>query len=424
MSGARQIGLGRSLPAFLGSSSDRLIAGLVVGAVIAFVCVVLKQSFADTFPFDFAYFHAAGRAWAAEVDPYGPRYAEFALPYIPNDAALWVYPPQWWSITVALGALPIGPAVLVWKALSFIALMVGGALLFDVLGDRTRKTWLPTAVLFAFVLASSDTAWVNLKLGQSSLFALLGAALVLHGLRFQGENRTTLGFFLLFLKPQFGLFMLLLLAGERQARRPILLALAASLVACLPILATTGLTATLESAQNFLGSMASYDDQPWNRPGSLTGVAFILAAAGLPSVPAAATIVLAWVTALILFRVAAHHGTVLDIVDRFLIGVAAFLAIVPLHTYDLTLLPVFLLLAPRLKAWASLLVAASIFMAWRMASYAFAIYEEQASSWLPGVYAAALAQAAVGTVAALLVLIAIVFGRRDPSHDAGPVRLP
>jgi hypothetical protein len=289
--------------------------------------------------------------------------------------------------------------------------MVGGALLFDVLGDRTRKTWLPTAVLFAFVLASSDTAWVNLKLGQSSLFALLGAALVLHGLRFEGEKRSALGFFLLFLKPQFGLFMLLLLAGERQARRPILLALAASLVACLPILATTGLTATLASAQNFLGSMASYDDQPWNRPGSLTGVAFILAAAGLPSVPAAATIVLAWVTALILFRVAAHHGTVLDIVDRFLIGVAAFLA-------------VFLLLAPRLKAWASLLVAASIFMAWRMASYAFAIYEEQASSWLPGVYAAALAQAAVGTVAALLVLIAIVFGRRDPSHDAGPVRLP
>lgn len=410
-----------AIPALIKAASEhkRLCASLLIGLAAAFVLIAVKQSFADNFPFDFAYFHAAGRAWIAGMDPYGPAYAHFALPYIPKESALWAYPPQWWSITVALASLEMTPATIVWKSASLLALLAGSALLFDVLRDTSGRAWIATALIFSIVLSSSDAAWIALRIGQTSLFMLFGVALVLHGLKFEGEKRIALGLAILLMKPQFGLLFLLLLMGVREARRPAIAAVALSALACLPVLFTFGIQATIESAFRFLSNLSSYEGLSWNRPGSLTGISFITSVLELPSPPTIMVVVAAWGIAGWLCRKAAEQGNAVDPVHRCLIGLAAFYAIVPLHNYDLILMPIFILILPELTVWAGGLIALALLSTWRLGSFAFAIYGEQVSSWRPGVFLSAFVQAGVGTFAVSVVLVAIAFGRK-PQGRFGP----
>jgi hypothetical protein len=390
------------------SRYDRLTASLLIGLAAVFVLVVVKQTLDDLFPYDFAYFHAAGRTWGAGKDPYGPAYAGFARSYIPPESALWVYPPQWWGITVPLGLLPMASAVTAWKIAGLIALTAGSALLFDVFRAVTGRAWVATALVFSIVLSSSDAAWMTLRLGQSSLFVLLGFALMLHGLRFHGPKRVALGLAILLLKPHFGLFFLLLLLGMRGGSRPALAAVALSALACLPVLFSFGIEGTIASAVRYVSALSSYDTLSWNRPGSLTGATFLMAVLGIPAPPTVAMIVIASAITAWLCR----QKLALDPVDQSLVGLALFYAIVPLHNYDLILLPMFLLILPKLKPWAGAFIALALIGTWNLGSIAFALHGEQFSNWMPGVHMAALVQAGVGTLAVALVLAAIAFGRR------------
>jgi hypothetical protein len=389
------------------SRYDRLAASFLIGLAAVFVLVVVKQTLADLFPYDFAYFHAAGRTWGAGMDPYGPAYAGFARSYIPPQSALWVYPPQWWGITVPLGLLPMQSALIAWKIAGLLALIAGSALLFDTFRTVTGRAWVATALVFSIVLSSSDAAWMTLRLGQSSLFVLLGFALMLHGLRFQGTKRVAIGLAILLLKPQFGLFFLLLLIGMRGGWRPALAAVALSALACLPVLFTFGIEGTIASALRYFSALSSYDALSWNRPGSLTGATFLMTVLGIPAPPRVVTILVAsGVTAWMRQRQA------LEPVDQCLVGLALFYAIVPLHNYDLILMPAFLLILPKLKPWAGAFIALALIGTWNLGSIAFALHGEQFSNWMPGVHMAALVQAGVGTLAVALVLAAIAFGRR------------
>jgi hypothetical protein len=377
-------------------------------AVTLFVAIVVQGCFADNYPYDLAYLHAAGEAWRAGADPYGPAYAKFAAPYVPSDAAIWAYPPQWWVLVVPLSVLPIHQAAIIWKLVNLTALALGAALLCEAVAPKDRKLPLATTLIFAAVFASADAVRISLHLGQTSLLIALGFALVLHGARNGGAGRQALGLALLMLKPQLGLFCFLLMVCTPKGRVPALAALACTALACVPLLADFGLAGALESARGFLRNMAVYGSLLWNRPGELTGVSYLSALAGTGAPPPLLLVLAGWLGTEFLTQrgdVGAHR--------RWLVGLAVLFATAPLHPYDMALLPASILLLPDLKPWARGLVCAAVAGIWHTSTIAFTWLGGQPSSWMPGIFEASLIQSGAATFAGLAVFAALAFGWTD-----------
>ena len=140
--------------AFVRRSAERAAAIVLVATLMA---AVAAQCFADNYPYDLAYFHAAGRMWLAGLDPYGPEFARFGAGFIARDSALWGYPPQWWSISVTLAAIDQSSAVIVWKIVNLLALLAGGALLYDAM--RVSRDGTPMVVATSCAVAARPVFW-------------------------------------------------------------------------------------------------------------------------------------------------------------------------------------------------------------------------------------------------------------------------
>jgi hypothetical protein len=396
--------------ALVGGLVPRVIAIAVVGALLASVAA---QCFVDNQPYDLAYFHAAGRMWRTGLDPYGPLFARFGAGFIAPDVALWAYPPQWWGVSVALAALDQGSAVIAWKIVNLLALLAGGALLYDALQTPRAEPPVVVILLFLFLLATGDATAITLHLGQTSLLMLLGFALLVHGLRFGAPARQTLGLFILLLKPQFGLFFLLLILAVPQGRRPAAWALVLTAAACVPVPLTLGVDATIESAGRFLTNLSAYGALPWNRPGELTGLSFVAAAAGMPAPPPLLCIIAAFGLAIWLGRRDSGPGKSFDAARLCLIGAAALYAIAPLHPYDQVLMPVLLLALPTVRPWAAACLVTAALLSFRASTAAF--------DWLGLAERAAtgaLVQAGIATLAGGLALVAFI--ARSRPHAQAP----
>lgn len=390
--------------AFVRRGAERALAIALVAMLMA---AVAAQCFADNYPYDLAYFHAAGRMWLAGLDPYGPEFARFGAGFIARDSAIWAYPPQWWGISVALAAIDQNSAVMVWKIVNLLALLAGGALLYDAMRVGRDGTPVIVTLLFLILLATADATRITLYLGQSSLLMLLGFGLLVHGLRFGGSARQTLGLFILLLKPQFGLFFLLLMVATREGRRPAIWALALAAVACLPVLLTLGFDGTVESASRFFANLSAYGSLRWNRPGELTGLSFAAAMAGFPVPPPLLCILGACALSIWLARRESGPGETPDAVRSCIIGTAALYAIAPLHPYDQALMPVFLLALPARRPATAICIVAAALLSSRTSTAAFdwlALSDRAATG--------ALVQAGIATLAGGLVLVGLAIGGR------------
>jgi hypothetical protein len=378
---------------------------LAAAVLIAAGIVLLVQCFSDSYPFDLAYFTTAGRMWREGVDPYGAAFADFGSRYIAREAALWAYPPQWWWIATPLSTLSDAASVIVWKIVNVSALIGGGALVYRVHSNRSPCIPGVTAVLFAVMLMTADATRIGLHLGQTNALMLLGFGMLVDGMQRKTTSRTAIGLFVLMLKPQFGLFFVLLALTLKDGRRPAALALLATALACLPVLLTFGVSGTLLSAGRFLHNLSAYGALDWNRPGELTGVSFLAPLLGLPAPSPIVCIAAAGALTLWLDRKSGR-----DPINACMIGLAALYAIVPLHPYDLIMLPLFLLVLDDRRPWAATCVLVGLVLAWHASTSAFQYLGTAKTA--DGILLASIIQSGTATLAATLVFAAVAFGQR------------
>lgn len=386
-------------------------AVIAAGLCALLLLALLWQTFSDNYPFDLAYFTTAGKMWRAGVDPYGPAFPAWGAPVIPRDAAILAYPPQWWAVATALSLLGDTGAAIAWKFAGLACLAGGAALLL-----RFARPGRLAAFCFLAVLIGADATRVILHLGQTSLVVFLGFALLLDGAARNGRAGMTAGLVLLMMKPQFGLFFLTVMASRREWRAPAAAAIAITAAACLPVLATFGIDGTIASLHGLLANLGRYAAIGWNRPGELSGLPWLAAVLGVPG----PSPFLCLGAALLLALWASRNEGPAAAPRVLLVAVAILQATIPLHPYDLVLLPAFLLLIPTLRSWSVGLIVAANILLWRATSLAFWTYGYETSAAYGGVLKGSLAQAGAATLAAGLVALAMLCGRTAAPATAAP----
>jgi hypothetical protein len=382
-----------------------------MGIVAIFVALMLVRAFKDPAPYDAAFILTAGKVWSAGLDPYGPAFVRFAGTYIPPHMAIWAYPPQWWPIATGLARFDDDTAFLIWKLANIAALLGGGVLLYRVAQKLGAGTPLWAATLFGATLAASDVTRTTFQLGQTSMLILLGFALLMHGLAHGRRVPQVAGLMLLLLKPQFGLLYLLLLGVYPRTRRTALIAVGLTALICVPLLAVFGLDGTIRSAFGLLHNLAGYSAQKWNRPTEVSGLPYVAVQLGLPAISPLLCVVAAAVASVLWMRrsTAARSGAP-DLVLFWLVPLATFMLIVPLHLYDFTLVPSFLLFAGLFSRGALACVLGATALCWRTPSLSHRLFMDP-SLPLDSIWPMTVVQAGLMTLAGLLLVVAVAIAR-------------
>jgi hypothetical protein len=375
-------------------------------------------AYADLYPFDTAFLISAGRMWSAGLNPYGSDFAAYGAPYISSELAFWVYPPQWWPIATALGALDTRVAVMAWKAVNLVVIPVAGVLLLHVFDAWRTGNGRALAACFAAVLLTTDATQLTVRLGQTSGLTAIGFALLLSGLKSSGLARQSIGLALLLLKPQFGLLYLLLMLARREGRLPAAAALFITALASAPLLLTSGFHDTIQAMADWLSNLAAYRELPFNGPGELTGFSYLLAWLGVGAPSPILCVLASWLATLCMVRPSGTEDSRSLAIRRCVVGMSVSLVLVPLHYYDFILLPAFLLLIPQLKPWAGWMVIFANIVAWRGCSTGFEIFMHRTSDLFPGALIGSILQAGTATAAGLLILAALMGGRRVRTMSA------
>jgi hypothetical protein len=290
---------------------------------------------------DFTPVWLAGRMWASGHDPYGDQFVAIGRTLYPDPESQphgWFYPPQWWGICVLLARLPLERAAALWLALNLAALALSIAILWRA-SDQLRvrpPLWLK-AGLVAYLLTAEGTKGA-LLLGQTAILLLLAFALVLGAVAGLGRWMAAAGLTILFLKPQVGgvVALILLLGGGMW--RALVVAVAISVVAALPPLVAFGAVHTVAA---WLGQIGRYMTMGRNLPAELVGLVQLTSIAGVPTV-------LLVPFALMLF---AGLRRLLPATERqdprlfWTLMLAVLAAVLPLHAYDLPFAAALLLVA-------------------------------------------------------------------------------
>ncbi len=401
---------------------NRIALGIGALLIAASFAVLIARALRELAPYDLGYILTAGRMWLAGLDPYGPDYAIVGADYFIEGAGLWAYPPQWWLISAGLGALNDIHAILAWKFVNIAALIGGGLLLQRAASHGGLGTPLWASVLFWALLATGDPTKTTMQLGQTSLLMLLGFALLVHGMTTNSLAQKAAGLAILLLKPQYGLFFLALTLADRTQRRAAFTALAVTALACLPFLFQQGLSGAITSAFRLLDNVAAYGDLRWNRPLEVNGLTFLSALIGGPRPPA---LLLVFAAILGAWSLRAWLARDRDRDHRafWLASLSVFFLAVPLHYYDLTLVPSFLLLVHILNRWAAACVVVANLILWRASTLAFGHFKAQESA-CDGIWIGSLLQSAAATLIAILLIIAVLTSSNpSPSTGEGDSRL-
>jgi hypothetical protein len=221
---------------------------------------------------DFRYIWLAGDMWKEGINPYSENYASRSevLFGAENKLSAWVYPFQWYLISVPLSLFDLRVALSIWQIASVILTVLLIILSFwtaKIEGVvKSKYEVLPLATL----AATFTPLTAVLQLGQPVILPIFGFALLLYGSVRRQSAFQLLGVVLLALKPQFGLPVMFMLIGTRKGLILCMAGgLATAVLAVPPLLVVSGPDQIFGLINNIVGG---YDDVAVNLPISMIGL--------------------------------------------------------------------------------------------------------------------------------------------------------
>ncbi|HWJ37254.1 MAG TPA: hypothetical protein VNR86_00615 [Sphingomicrobium sp.] len=283
---------------------------------------------------DFRSFWFAGYLWAQGKNPYASSFSELGKALLPpGNHVQWFYPPNWWLVCRALALFDLPTSLTLWR-ITLTLILLGAT--FAVVWMLTRGRPLARRALLAAAACALATTMEPsgdlLTAGQvSPILIYLGLALIICAQLSLSTVLLVIGLLFACLKPQVGLLLLVAFALSPSHRAAVTWAVLGSALLALPQIIPFGLVAT---ARGMLANIAAYSGWEANSPLAMTGPSHLLARMGmeLPLAVQFALALLCAVTAGVLLRRSPQSVTAL----AFLF--AAIAALVPLHSYDMSIL--------------------------------------------------------------------------------------
>ncbi|MHB1357602.1 MAG: glycosyltransferase family 87 protein, partial [Anaerolineae bacterium] len=214
------------------------VAALVVLVLvgIALLTVQLSQiapsDLAALCGHDFTQYYSAARLLVQRADPYDPAAMlamERSIGWAEADPLMMWNPPWTLALVLPLLALPFGLAAGLWLALNCVLVLLCAAVLWRLMAPQgDRRYWLAMLLVIAYIPTLQ-----TLKIGQISLWLLVGITGFLVSIRTQRDYLAGALLVLLIIKPHIGFLFLLAIAWwvMRERRWRVLLGGAAALVA-------------------------------------------------------------------------------------------------------------------------------------------------------------------------------------------------
>lgn len=317
-----------------------------VALLLAGIAFILLRSLVDPRgEVDFRFFWLAGKLWASGLDPYSDSFREVGAAMLPpgNVVLHWFYPPQWWVVSRAMALQGLEQAVMVWRLLNGVLILLATALLVASVEKDLRRRWIAMAFWCGIALLIEPTANL-LAFGQSAGFVYLALALLATGALRRQPWLIGLAVFLATFKPQVGLLVLFWALLVPHFRIAALAGLAGAGLLTLPHVVQFGAFATV---QQYLANAAQWGDLPSNTVLTSSGPFNLLARLGVEG------LVLSWQTPVAIAAMAFAARLTDERPDRPILPLAlmtaAIAAFMPLHIYDLTILliPLILLIGAR-----------------------------------------------------------------------------
>jgi hypothetical protein len=311
-------------------------AGFAVATSLVLLSQVylLPKALATNDGLDFRLIWLSGQLWSEGISPYSTAFdSAYAATFgMGPNSHFWVYPPYWWILSRLLSSMAFESSLLIWNFMNYF-MLIGAAGVFASLPPNRfeRFTTYDRFAIALSILSVAQATPFAMALGQTSFLILAGTAALLKAMDSRSRFLIALGTALVMLKPNFGLFIVLFVATQRWTWGPIAVVTVAYLGISMWVVAQTGFDATL---QDLIDNLAEYyaSHLPASQPQNLTGIVHLTHLLGyaLPNTIVyglAAVVVLAIST-----RVRERHEA--------LACAATFCAfMIPLHTYDMTLLP-------------------------------------------------------------------------------------
>ncbi len=373
---------------------------------------------------DYSYLYVAGRLWGENISPYGDALPQAARAIVGRDLVAFAYPPNWYGLSRLLALFDPATSNFVWFGLS-TAMLIASAWLIATAMMSFRAAFTPLAktaaplatgssglvlmaVLFAGFVAATKGAGVGAYLGQTSMLAFFGQALLIYGAVKSRQAFVVVGLVILLLKPQLGLVYAVVLLFGRRTWLSVLIASAITGVLALPALLIGG---PGDVIRQFLSGVTGYGSRVENAPDAMSGLGNFLWRVSGVEVSSFAWLGFAAIAAVIASPLLDQR---LGAVNRPLAAIiAATLCaglLIPLHDWD------FLLFAPLvgflffLDGWALILALAAALLLTRFIELFELLAPE--NTWI----AHQRVSAAMATVAMLFAAASsIVVLRRRPS---------
>ncbi|WP_170376769.1 glycosyltransferase family 87 protein [Ruegeria atlantica] len=389
---------------------------LMCALALAYLLLKITQLSALPAGYDFRFIWVAGDMWHGGINPYGPTFlahgeANIEVGHVP---VLWPYPPTWWIFAAPLGALDLNTASVVWNIFGLVIVIATCGMLtsaFTTAFPRRAQmideftggqVFFPLFSVVFFLLAILEATAILFSVGQTTLIAGLGIAVMLWS-RVGGRLFfEAVGLTLVLLKPQIGApFVVLYLLFDAHSRKVVLMAVLLSALLTVPSLLVAPSTIL-----DFFRNLAAYDGFTIaNLPQSMTGLRLIIWEVTDRDIGSS----VATIITLVIIVVLCHGSTRLTRAcdankhtwQVFGLACAAIVALAPLHIYDFVLLAAPLTLLFRGRIVSTLFAGLGAMLIWRS--------ENLVDIWAFHVDGVEIFPSSrLATIGALLFLIAVV----------------
>jgi len=327
-------------------SQPYYLQSLALFACLGIFYLLLKViSFQNENGFVFRMIWLAGKIWASGQDPYGPLFLQEYEASGSGPEGLWYYPPNWYPIAVPFSYLRLSVANSLWRAITFLLLMAATHLIARALADISKQ---PYAVIFTGGLGFvcfMQAAAVIMYNGQTSIIVFFGFAALIFGLLKRRVRWVIAGLVFLALKPQIGIVAFAGVAALPSYRRAILFAGGVCILATTPVLLTGSYRAAIEG---FLANLARYSSQSANDPNNFIGLTHIYVYVFSKPINSINLIIAAAIIAFAIFYFSSLNGAEKAESTKSEIAVLAFFIaamffLLPLHSYDIVVLTILLM---------------------------------------------------------------------------------
>lgn len=320
---------------------------------------------------DFAYFWIAGRIWLDGGNPYDPGFSDAANAMAASLPALeglggfhrWLYAPHIWAPTAGLASLGYDTARFLWGALSAVLVILGTWLtLAAVLEVRGRAFPLAFGGAAAAASVTMGTA-ASLDTGQFAAVVYAAIAAFAYGVIRRDRAAVVVALVLLTLKPSVALPFVGIALVVPALRVPLVVAGVVSAILAVPALLTA---APGEIISGYLDGLAAYGHFESNSALSATGLRNLGVHLFEAELSGLGLALIATLIAALIARASLRGGRWPDpdlAAPALAAAISVMLLFVPLHTYDMTLVMVLLILAASGPAF--LVVIAALVLLFR-----------------------------------------------------------